>query len=71
MVDPALLYVGAVVVLFFFWIYGIVSFGRDAKRYLVPAYRRWRRDDADGDEPADQPGGRDPRDAPGSDRSVE
>ena len=45
MVDPALVYVGGVLVLFFFWVYGIVAFLRDVKNRLVPAYRQWRRDD--------------------------
>jgi len=54
MVDPALVYVGGVVVLFFFWMYGIVAFLRDVKNRLVPAYRQWRRDDPDRQPPDEQ-----------------
>ena len=39
MVDP-LLYFGAGSILFFFWAYGIVSFGRDVKRKGLPALKQ-------------------------------
>lgn len=51
MVDAALVYVVGVVVLFFFWMYGIVAFLRDVKNKLLPAYRQWRSEtDADDEE---------------------
>jgi hypothetical protein len=43
MVDPVLAYVGAVTLLFFFWIYGIVSFALDVKNKLIPGIRQYRR----------------------------
>ena len=42
----ALVYYGGLLVLFFFWLYGIVSFGYDVKNKLIPgvsAYRRGRK----------------------------
>ena len=42
----ALVYWGGMVVLFFFWVYGIVSFAFDLKNKIVPGvlqYRRGRR----------------------------
>lgn len=54
MVDVALVYTAGVLVLFFFWIYGIVTFVRDLKNYVIPAYRQYRRDDAT-DARADRP----------------
>ncbi|MWV39916.1 hypothetical protein [Natrialba sp. INN-245] len=38
-----LVYYGGLSVLFFFWIYGIVSFGLDLKNKIVPAIRQYRR----------------------------
>lgn len=35
----ALVYVGGFTLLFFFWAYGIVSFGRDLKRTIIPGIR--------------------------------
>ena len=40
--DP-LTYVGIMTLLFFFWVYGIVSFGFDLKNKFVPAVRRYKR----------------------------
>ena len=37
--TAGLVYVLAVTVLFFFWVYGIVAFGRDVRRYVLPALR--------------------------------
>jgi hypothetical protein len=42
----ALVYWGGMFVLFFFWVYGIVSFGFDLKNKIIPGilqYRRGRR----------------------------
>ncbi|SEV83332.1 hypothetical protein [Natrinema salifodinae] len=36
-------YYGGLVVLYFFWIYGIVSFGLDLKNKVVPGIKRYRR----------------------------
>ncbi|MFC4438757.1 MULTISPECIES: hypothetical protein [Natrialbaceae] len=48
MVEPlAIAYVTAVTVLFFFWVYGIVSFVFDLKNKIIPAavhYARGRRE---------------------------
>lgn len=55
MVDPALVYVGGVTLLFFFWIYGIVAFVRDVKNKLVPAYRQYRREDGADERGEDEP----------------
>ncbi|WP_306052353.1 hypothetical protein [Natronococcus wangiae] len=42
MVEPiAIAYVTAVTVLFFFWVYGIVSFVLDLKNKIVPAAVRY------------------------------
>lgn len=60
MVDPAVAYVAGVLVLFFFWLYGIVAFVRDVKNRLVPAYRQYRRDDPDEEDAAESG----PRDEP-------
>ncbi|GAB3025831.1 hypothetical protein [Natronobiforma cellulositropha] len=38
-----LFYLVGVFVLFFFWIYGIVSFALDLKNKIVPGIRRYRR----------------------------
>ncbi|ELY39683.1 hypothetical protein [Natronorubrum tibetense] len=38
-----LVYYGGLTVLFFFWIYGIVSFALDLKHKLVPGIRQYRR----------------------------
>lgn len=52
-----ILYVVAVVVLFFFWAYGIYAFFRDLKRSFIPKLRQYRRgrkrlkEEADEDEP--------------------
>lgn len=36
MVDPAILYWGGMIVLFFFWIYGIASFFLDLRNKVLP-----------------------------------
>ncbi|AGB38377.1 hypothetical protein [Natronococcus occultus] len=36
-------YYGGFLVLFFFWIYGIVSFGLDVKNKIVPGIKQYRR----------------------------
>ncbi|WP_222918490.1 hypothetical protein [Natrinema sp. SYSU A 869] len=36
-------YYGGLLVLYFFWIYGIVSFGLDLKNKIVPGIQRYRR----------------------------
>ncbi|NGM69665.1 hypothetical protein G6M89_11715 [Natronolimnobius sp. AArcel1] len=38
-----LIYYGGLSVLFFFWIYGIVSFGLDLKNTIIPGIRQYRR----------------------------
>lgn len=38
-----LVYYGGLLVLFFFWIYGIVSFALDLKNKIIPGIRRYRR----------------------------
>jgi len=38
-VDLTLLYVGMVLVLFFFWAYGVISFGLDLKNKIIPGMR--------------------------------
>ena len=38
-----LVYYGGLTVLFFFWIYGIVSFALDVKNTIVPGLRQYRR----------------------------
>ncbi|AHG01615.1 hypothetical protein HALLA_04240 (plasmid) [Halostagnicola larsenii XH-48] len=38
-----ILYYGGLLVLFFFWIYGIVSFARDVKRRVIPGIKQYRR----------------------------
>ncbi|WP_435346528.1 hypothetical protein [Haloarchaeobius sp. HRN-SO-5] len=38
--EFALLYFGGGTLLFFFWVYGIVSFVRDLRRTYVPAVRK-------------------------------
>lgn len=43
MVNVPLWYAAAVTVLFFFWIYGIVSFALDVKRKFVPMGRQYLR----------------------------
>lgn len=57
MVDAALVYVTGVVVLFFFWMYGVVAFLRDVKNWLVPAYRQWRAEETDHGPNADERAG--------------
>lgn len=57
MVDATLVYVTGVVVLFFFWMYGVVAFLRDVKNWLVPAYRQWRATDSDRASNPDEPTG--------------
>jgi len=37
------LYYGGFTVLFFFWVYGIVSFVRDLKNKIIPGIRAYRR----------------------------
>ncbi|MFC7233095.1 hypothetical protein ACFQMM_20185 [Saliphagus sp. GCM10025308] len=37
------IYYGGLLVLFFFWIYGIVSFVLDVRHKIVPGIRRYRR----------------------------
>ena len=36
-------YLGGMAVLFFFWIYGIVSFGLDLKNKIIPGIRQYLR----------------------------
>ena len=43
MVDPALLYVGGMSLLFVFWAYGIISFVLDVKNKFIPLARLYRR----------------------------
>ena len=43
MVDIGLLYVAGVTVLFFFWVYGIYAFVRDAKNRFIPLVRQYLR----------------------------
>lgn len=38
-----LVYYGGLTVLFFFWIYGIVSFALDVKHTIIPGIRQYRR----------------------------
>ena len=38
-----LVYYGGLTVLFFFWIYGIVSFALDVKNTIIPGIRQYRR----------------------------
>jgi hypothetical protein len=38
-----LVYFGGGTVLFFFWVYGIVSFGLDLKNKIIPGIRQYRR----------------------------
>lgn len=45
MVDAALVYTVGVLVLFCFWIYGIVAFVRDLKNYVIPWVRQYRAGD--------------------------
>lgn len=40
--ELAWFYVGGLTLLFFFWVYGIVSFARDVRRKLLPAIRQYR-----------------------------
>ena len=39
----AAVYYGGLTVLFFFWVYGIVSFVLDVKNKLIPGVQRYRR----------------------------
>lgn len=39
----AVVYWSAMVALFFFWVYGIVSFGLDLKNKIIPGIRQYRR----------------------------
>jgi hypothetical protein len=41
--DAVLVYFGAGTLLFFFWVYGIVSFGLDLKNKIIPAIIQYRR----------------------------
>lgn len=41
--DAALMYFGAGTLLFFFWVYGIVSFGFDIKNKIIPGIKQYRR----------------------------
>jgi hypothetical protein len=43
MVEAAVLYLGGLTVLFFFWAYGIVSFALDVKNKYVPGARQYLR----------------------------
>lgn len=36
-----LLYIAAVTLLFFFWVYGLVAFVRDSRQKYVPALKRY------------------------------
>ena len=65
MIDAALVYTVGVLVLFFFWVYGIVAFVRDVKNYLIPAYRQYRAGDEE-PEPSDAGGGAESRYPPGN-----
>ncbi|WP_135534314.1 MULTISPECIES: hypothetical protein [Halostella] len=38
-----LVYFGGGTILFFFWVYGIVSFGLDLKHKIIPGIRQYRR----------------------------
>lgn len=42
-----LAYIGIFTLLFFFWAYGIVSFGQDLKNKIIPGIRGWLADDED------------------------
>jgi len=48
--TAGILYVVFGTVLFFFWVYGIVSFYYDMKRQVIPLLRRYRSGDGDGGE---------------------
>jgi len=48
--TAGILYVVFGTVLFFFWVYGIVSFYYDMKRQVIPFLRRYRSGDANGGE---------------------
>ncbi|GAB7021371.1 hypothetical protein [Halostagnicola bangensis] len=52
--TPETMFVGAALVLFFFWFYGIVSFYFDLRYQFVPAVRRYFRD-GDNDETNNRP----------------
>jgi len=41
--TPTLVYVSAVTILFFFWIYGIVSFILDIKNKIIPGAKQYLR----------------------------
>lgn len=41
--TAALVYIGAVTILFFFWIYGIVSFILDIKNKIIPGAKQYLR----------------------------
>lgn len=43
MIDVAAAYFGLLFVLFFFWIYGIVSFLLDLKNKIIPGIKQYRR----------------------------
>ncbi|UHQ98503.1 hypothetical protein HYG81_23280 (plasmid) [Natrinema zhouii] len=49
--TTGVLFIVAAVVLFFFWIYGIVSFYFDLRYQFLPAARRYLRDDEQADRP--------------------
>lgn len=38
-----IVYYGGLLTLFFFWVYGIVSFGLDLKNKVIPGIRQYRR----------------------------
>ena len=52
--ELAWFYVGGFTLLFFFWMYGIVSFARDVRYRLLPAIRRYRADRSARAEEAEQ-----------------
>ncbi|WP_089789086.1 hypothetical protein [Natronobacterium haloterrestre] len=41
-----IVYYGGLSILFFFWIYGIVSFALDLKNTVIPGIRQYRRGDS-------------------------
>lgn len=41
--DTLLLYFGGGTLLFFFWVYGIVSFAIDIRKKIIPRIRQYRR----------------------------
>jgi len=52
--SVVLVYVGGMLVLFFFWIYGIASFILDLKNTVIPGIKRYRRGRKQLEEEAEQ-----------------